>query len=417
MPTIVLGLACLRCAIDANATEANHHNRRLADSAARTLKSSKSRLAPANRKPLGQTANPQPESSEVHPPTIDRETFLEITAASGMDSDVVPSDEIPAQWYRRISGSPANEPSQTPRGQIVIRETEPHQAGIPSQQTEGDADEKRAGRNNSEKRQNSVVFPKVTLLQPTASNSTESTSDQPAELARERQTENSAFAVPFWIQNSEQTSQINYPTGSPETVASPASIFSNTNGSNRHRRNALKKLTQRMTPANGISPQCDPSMNFYNDFSPTPIANESMYHDEHREQWVYDHHYDVPTQRPWVEWGRVFYGDGITPRGKLVWSHQPRASGVLRLRRFQVRDHRWQECSRPYGQLGKPAEPRHGLEKPTRSTCMLSSAPSKTRDSSRGLNWLTVICSTGRKSTSHHSLATLKATLVQSWVD
>ena len=233
-----------------------------------------------------------------------------------MDSEVVPSDEIPAEWYRRISGSPANKASRAPRGQFVIRESEPHQTGIPSQQTEGDADENRAGRNNSEKRQNSVVFPQVTLLQPTASNSTESPSDQPAELARERQTENSAFAVPFWIQNSAQTSQINYPTGSSETDASPASIFSNANGSNRHRRHALKKLTQRMTPANGISPQCDPSKNFYNDFSPTPIANESMYHDEHREQWVYDHHYDVPTQRPWVEWGRVFYGDGITPRGK-----------------------------------------------------------------------------------------------------
>lgn len=38
--------------------------------------------------------------------------------------------------------------------------------------------------------------------------------------------------------------------------------------------------------------------------------------DAGREQWVYDAKRDVPTQAPWIEWGRVFYGDGITPRGK-----------------------------------------------------------------------------------------------------
>ena len=30
---------------------------------------------------------------------------------------------------------------------------------------------------------------------------------------------------------------------------------------------------------------------------------------------MYDHRYDVPTQRPWIEWGRILYGNGITPRG------------------------------------------------------------------------------------------------------
>lgn len=44
-----------------------------------------------------------------------------------------------------------------------------------------------------------------------------------------------------------------------------------------------------------------------------------MYHDGAREQWVYDAKQDVPTQHPWVEWGRIFYGDGITPRGWNLW--------------------------------------------------------------------------------------------------
>ncbi len=52
-----------------------------------------------------------------------------------------------------------------------------------------------------------------------------------------------------------------------------------------------------------------------NDFSPTPIPDESMVHDGEREQWVYDAKAAVPTQHPWIEWGRIFYGDGITPRG------------------------------------------------------------------------------------------------------
>ncbi len=53
----------------------------------------------------------------------------------------------------------------------------------------------------------------------------------------------------------------------------------------------------------------------HDDFSPTPLPNEAMYHDGMREQWVYDAKNSVPVQHPWIEWGRIFYGDGITPRG------------------------------------------------------------------------------------------------------
>ncbi|WP_173401824.1 hypothetical protein [Rhodopirellula europaea] len=55
---------------------------------------------------------------------------------------------------------------------------------------------------------------------------------------------------------------------------------------------------------------------FANDFSPTPLPQESNWHDGSREQWVYDAKAAVPTQSPWIEWGRTFYGPGITPRGK-----------------------------------------------------------------------------------------------------
>tara|TARA_R110002049_G_scaffold72490_3_gene187286 strand:+ start:59750 stop:61543 length:1794 start_codon:yes stop_codon:yes gene_type:complete len=55
---------------------------------------------------------------------------------------------------------------------------------------------------------------------------------------------------------------------------------------------------------------------FHNDFSPTPIPNSAMVHDGGREAWVYDSKRAVPVQHPWVEWGRIWYGDGITPRGK-----------------------------------------------------------------------------------------------------
>ena len=61
--------------------------------------------------------------------------------------------------------------------------------------------------------------------------------------------------------------------------------------------------------------QCGTDLGFYNDFSPTPVDNASMFYDAQREEWAYDCKYNVPTQHPWVEWGRVFYGSGITPRG------------------------------------------------------------------------------------------------------
>ncbi len=55
---------------------------------------------------------------------------------------------------------------------------------------------------------------------------------------------------------------------------------------------------------------------YFDDFSPTPVPQESLFHDFGSEQSVYDAKKDVPTQHPWVEWGRIFYGDGITPRGR-----------------------------------------------------------------------------------------------------
>ena len=60
---------------------------------------------------------------------------------------------------------------------------------------------------------------------------------------------------------------------------------------------------------------------YSSDFSPTPLPNAAMFHDESREQWVYDAKHNVPTQHPWVEWGRIFYGSGITPRGKNWFGH------------------------------------------------------------------------------------------------
>lgn len=65
-------------------------------------------------------------------------------------------------------------------------------------------------------------------------------------------------------------------------------------------------------------PECGPTP-YISDFSATPLPNDAMYHDGDREQWVYDAKRDVPTQHPWVEWGRIFYGDGITPRGINLW--------------------------------------------------------------------------------------------------
>ncbi len=67
------------------------------------------------------------------------------------------------------------------------------------------------------------------------------------------------------------------------------------------------------------SEDCSDAARYANDFSPTPLPQAGMYHDGDREQWVYDAKRAVPTQHPWVEWGRIFYGDGITPRGRNWW--------------------------------------------------------------------------------------------------
>ncbi|MEM6362822.1 MAG: hypothetical protein AAF745_00235 [Planctomycetota bacterium] len=55
---------------------------------------------------------------------------------------------------------------------------------------------------------------------------------------------------------------------------------------------------------------------FAGDFSPTPLPPLSDFHDGAREAWVYDAKHPVPTQSPWVQWGREFYAGGITPRGR-----------------------------------------------------------------------------------------------------
>ena len=56
---------------------------------------------------------------------------------------------------------------------------------------------------------------------------------------------------------------------------------------------------------------------FDNDFSPTVVPNVSA-SPVQDSQWVYDSKTDVPTQHPWIEWGRIWYGTGTTPRG-LNW--------------------------------------------------------------------------------------------------
>jgi hypothetical protein len=49
------------------------------------------------------------------------------------------------------------------------------------------------------------------------------------------------------------------------------------------------------------------------DFSPTPMPVDPWFHDTETEQTVYDDKHPVPTQRPLIEWGRKWYGSGITP--------------------------------------------------------------------------------------------------------
>jgi len=69
-------------------------------------------------------------------------------------------------------------------------------------------------------------------------------------------------------------------------------------------------------PSPTVSEPCTSSHDYSADFSPTLLDESSLYHDPEREAWVYDTKRDVPTQHPWIEWGRIFYADGIIPRGK-----------------------------------------------------------------------------------------------------
>ena len=62
---------------------------------------------------------------------------------------------------------------------------------------------------------------------------------------------------------------------------------------------------------------CPPCVqSFADDFSPIPMPGGLIDFDAGGEQWVYDAKHDVPTQRPWIEWGQKFYGDGMTRRGR-----------------------------------------------------------------------------------------------------
>ncbi|WP_201743678.1 hypothetical protein [Roseiconus nitratireducens] len=61
-------------------------------------------------------------------------------------------------------------------------------------------------------------------------------------------------------------------------------------------------------PCDGVPDVC------FSDFSVTPLLDR-CHIGGCAESWVYDAKSAVPTQSPWVQWGRVWYGDGITPRG------------------------------------------------------------------------------------------------------
>lgn len=66
----------------------------------------------------------------------------------------------------------------------------------------------------------------------------------------------------------------------------------------------------------GMSPIASQLDCTLNDFSATPLPGGTEYNNPYAAQWIYDSKAAVPTQAPWIEWGRLFYGDGITPRGR-----------------------------------------------------------------------------------------------------
>lgn len=55
---------------------------------------------------------------------------------------------------------------------------------------------------------------------------------------------------------------------------------------------------------------------FAGDFSPTPLQSDVASVDTAAEWNVYADKRCQPTQRPWIEWGREFYGSGITPQAR-----------------------------------------------------------------------------------------------------
>ena len=61
---------------------------------------------------------------------------------------------------------------------------------------------------------------------------------------------------------------------------------------------------------------------YHNDFSPNPVDPSSLQFDPNREAWPYDAKADVYTQRPLVEYPRLWYSDGITPRGIDLWGQK-----------------------------------------------------------------------------------------------
>ncbi|MGI9442769.1 MAG: hypothetical protein ACR2N1_09900 [Rubripirellula sp.] len=158
---------------------------------------------------------------------------------------------------------------------------------------------------------------KITLLAPT-------TLPERGDSPNPNHTPQNNFQIPFWIDRSALDSA-EMPTPNLQ-LDLPFSTTSNKSQAKDKPEESASSRTEDSTaperiPSGKVDPLqdnagCDPASLYYNDFSPTPLANSSLYHDGQREQWVYDNRYDVPTQHPWVEWGRIFYGDGITPRGK-----------------------------------------------------------------------------------------------------
>ena len=132
------------------------------------------------------------------------------------------------------------------------------------------------------------------------------------------------FQIPFWI---DRSSQVSAQTARSSRRQTPRFSTSSNHSTASESQETVDLLTDRVAGPPESIPEgtveqfseresCESNQLFYGDFSPTPLINSSLYHDGQREQWVYDNRYAVPTQHPWVEWGRIFYGDGITPRGK-----------------------------------------------------------------------------------------------------